>query len=69
MVVCLIESLIVTILAASGDDGAPGNQARNNPNRCGYYPGFPASSQYVTAVGGTQVCRAMLNLICLNTGE
>jgi tripeptidyl-peptidase-1 len=38
-----------TILAASGDDGVIG-YANNN---CGYNPMFPASSPYVTAVGGT----------------
>ena len=37
----------VTILAASGDDGAPGSSS------CGYDLSFPASSPYVTAVGAT----------------
>ena len=37
-----------TILAASGDDGVIGYGNGN----CGYYPMFPASSPYVTAVGG-----------------
>ena len=39
---------ITTILAASGDDGVIGFL-----NNCGYYPQFPASYPYVTAVGGT----------------
>lgn len=43
----------VTLLASSGDDGAPGSQARGNAIFCGYSPSFPASSPYVTAVGGT----------------
>jgi len=38
-----------TIVAASGDDGVAGPF---NPS-CGYYPQFPASCPYVTAVGGT----------------
>jgi tripeptidyl-peptidase-1 len=38
-----------TILAASGDDGVIGY----GNSICGYYPMFPASSPYVTAVGGT----------------
>ena len=38
-----------TILAASGNDGVIGYGNSN----CGYYPMFPASSPYVTVVGGT----------------
>jgi len=38
-----------TILAASGDDGVIGYAN----TYCGYNPMFPASSPYVTAVGGT----------------
>lgn len=41
----------VTILAATGDDGVAGWNARNNTNFCGYNPQWPASSPYVTAVG------------------
>jgi tripeptidyl-peptidase I len=46
----------VSIMAASGDDGVtgflfPGQALISN---CGYYPMWPASSPYVTAVGGTQ---------------
>eukprot|EP01041_Mallomonas_annulata_P009123 gene9123-18895_t len=40
-----------TIIAASGDDGAPGYDASKS---CTYRPLFPASSPYVTAVGATQ---------------
>jgi tripeptidyl-peptidase I len=47
----------VTIIASSGDDGV--NCARSLCSStapvCGYYPLFPASSPYVTAVGATQV--------------
>ena len=46
----------VTILAASGDDGVAGFGARIfGPAFCSYFPMFPASSPYVTAVGGTMV--------------
>jgi tripeptidyl-peptidase-1 len=44
----------VTILVSSGDDGVAGYLARNDAAYCGYYPLWPATSQYVTAVGGTQ---------------
>lgn len=37
----------VTIVASSGNNGA-------NSASCGYTPQFPASSPYITAVGGTQ---------------
>ena len=51
-----LSSMGVTILAASGDDGAVSNTVRNgNTQRCGYEPNFPASSPYVTAVGATSV--------------
>jgi tripeptidyl-peptidase-1 len=42
----------VTLVAASGDDGA--NSGYGN-GYCFYDPKFPASSPYVTAVGATQV--------------
>jgi tripeptidyl-peptidase-1 len=45
----------VTILAASGDDGAVSQDARKNAIKCAYSPQFPASSAYVTSVGGTMV--------------
>jgi tripeptidyl-peptidase-1 len=45
----------VTLLAAAGDDGAPGYDVRDGDLTCGYYPIFPATSPYVTAVGATQV--------------
>jgi tripeptidyl-peptidase-1 len=45
-----------TLLAASGDDGVAGFAARIlGPAFCDYLPMFPASSPYVTAVGGTMV--------------
>lgn len=46
----------VTLIAASGDDGVSGSLFRlDYPTReCGYYAMFPASSPYVTAVGGTK---------------
>jgi subtilase family serine protease len=42
----------VTILAAAGDAGVTGDGLGHD--FCGYNPVFPASSIYVTAVGGTQ---------------
>jgi tripeptidyl-peptidase-1 len=45
----------VTILASSGDDGAVTSQAADNELNCMYSPDFPASSPYVTSVGGTMV--------------
>jgi tripeptidyl-peptidase-1 len=44
----------VSIFVSSGDDGAPGNQARYLSRKCSYSPSFPATSPYVTAVGATQ---------------
>lgn len=43
----------VTIVVASGDDGAPGYNARTSASNCGYDASFPASSPYVVAVGAT----------------
>ncbi len=45
----------VTLVAASGDDGVSGYLTRSGRVSCGYYPMFPASSPYVTAVSGTSV--------------
>jgi len=46
----------VTLVAATGDDGVAGFGARLfGPVFCSYLAMFPASSPYVTAVGGTMV--------------
>lgn len=53
----------ITILAGSGDDGTMGFEAGSNGADDGSYgctnatiwPVFPASSPYITAVGGTQM--------------
>ena len=45
----------VTILAASGDDGAPSWDARNDPSKCAYRPLFPAGNPFVVSVGATKV--------------
>ena len=46
----------VTIVVPSGDDGAISGLVRvNDTSKCSYSPSFPASSQYVTAVGATSV--------------
>ena len=49
----------VTIVAASGDDGASSHLARDyffGSSKCGYISMYPACSPYVLAAGGTQVC-------------
>lgn len=44
----------VTLIASSGDDGVAGEMVRGGKAEfCGYNPIFPASSPFVTAVGGT----------------
>ena len=46
----------VTIVAATGDDGAVGSDVRNHGlDACSYVAIFPASNPYVTAVGATSV--------------
>lgn len=46
----------VTILVASGDDGANSRTVRTSgTSMCGYSPSFPASCPFVTAVGATSV--------------
>jgi tripeptidyl-peptidase I len=45
----------VTIVVASGDDGALSPYARGQPANCGYVVSYPASSPYVVAVGATMV--------------
>lgn len=54
-----------TLLAASGDDGVAGFAARIlGVAFCDYQPMFPASSPYVTAVGGTMVRVSLYVLVC-----
>ena len=50
----------VTILTASGDDGA---NSYGGGGSCGYSPEFPSTSPYVTAVGATSVSIAAVLLI------
>ena len=45
----------VTIVVASGDDGANSYTARTGLGGCGYQPEWPCSSPYVVSVGGTGV--------------
>lgn len=47
----------VTVLVASGDDGAHSMKARASSLKCGYDPDFPAGCPYVVAVGATSVRR------------
>ena len=46
----------VTIVVASGDDGAVNFESRGGVlSKCGYFPVFPASNPYVLSVGATEV--------------
>ena len=45
----------VTIVVATGDDGANSRYSRDNAMYCGYSPIYPATCAFVTAVGGTKV--------------
>ena len=54
----------MTLLASSGDDGAVGASVRTSWTNCAYNPSFPASSPYVTAVGGS-----MVSLFCLRFSD
>ena len=57
----------VTIVVASGDDGAANFGARTDPTQCGFTPSFPATSPFVTAVGATQGVEAgSAELPCLS---
>jgi tripeptidyl-peptidase-1 len=51
-----------TLLAASGDDGVADRLFPMGPKVCRYRPLFPASSPYVTAVGGTMVISAFCSV-------
>eukprot|EP01031_Cornospumella_fuschlensis_P026060 gene26060-31467_t len=48
----MLGTMGVTLVVASGDDGAPGWRVSQGWP-CGYFPSFPATSPYVVAVGGT----------------
>ena len=52
----------VTIVVASGDDGANSNYQDALGSYCGYSPTFPASNPYVVSVGGTSVSYDQLML-------
>src|SRR5437868_5965546 len=45
----------VSIINSSGDDGAPGTDAKDDACACAYTPAFSSASPYVTSVGATQV--------------
>jgi tripeptidyl-peptidase-1 len=51
----------VTLIASSGDDGVSGYNfySSTSLSLCGYYAQWPASSPYVTAVGGTMNGKAL----------
>ena len=53
----------VTIVVASGDDGAVNYESRGGVlSKCGYFPVFPASNPYVLSVGATEVRSLTLTL-------
>ena len=56
-----------TVMAASGDDGVAGFLVRGGSLSCGYWASFPASSPYVTAVGGTMVRMYTICVVCVYT--
>jgi subtilase family serine protease len=61
----------VTIVAASGDDGAAGYNARIASKYCGYFPMWPASSPYVMSLGGTMLTQSgtgTTETACMATG-
>jgi len=59
----------VSVLIASGDDGAAGSPARTNSSYCKQAnPEFPGSSPWVTAVGGTQLSNQHLP-VCAYSSE
>jgi tripeptidyl-peptidase I len=62
----------VTILVATGDDGATSYYSRLNSANCAYSPSYPATCSYVTAVGATQVsdiCLLMKLSVCFTSSE
>lgn len=49
----------VSVLCSTGDNGSGGSKVIKDPSKCNQaMPQFPASSPWVTAVGGTQFARA-----------
>lgn len=50
-----LSAMGVTLVSSAGDDGSVSWLVRYDAANCGYMPYFPATSPYVTAVGGTQV--------------
>ena len=51
----MLGTLGVTIVIASGDDGAAMQYARSDNSQCAYRAAFPNTSPYVISVGATQV--------------
>lgn len=59
-----LAAMGVTILIASGDDGAPNYIVRGESNLCGYHADFPSVSPYVTSVGATMVSILSFEVNC-----
>jgi subtilase family serine protease len=63
----------ISVIVASGDGGANGRSNMFCSDKL-FYPSFPASSPYVTAVGGTQLSNATAGLsrppsVCRDTSK
>ena len=61
----ILSSMGVTLIAASGDNGANDADLNQRAVYCGYSPLFPASSAYFTAVGATNVCTVEVCTYCI----
>ena len=48
-----MSAMGATFVTSSGDDGVAGRKARGGTQYCGFNPQYPASSAFVTTVGGT----------------
>lgn len=58
----------VSIVLASGDDGALSDNVRQSgQSACGYTPIFPASCPYIVAVGGTAVRPILIEVVFLRS--
>ena len=52
--VASLSAVGVTVVVSSGDDGVANFGARSDKSQCGFHPSYPATAQYVVAVGATK---------------
>ena len=52
----VLGAMGVSVLVASGDNGAADRNEYGEQMPCGYQPAFPASSPYITAVWACAGC-------------